>query len=120
VIPGRLGQTRSIGRSVLLALVTLGLYSLYWTYRTHEEIRLRSGHGMGGGTGLLVYFCLGIVTPFLLAAEVETMLVGDGRDSRVSTRTGWWVLLPVAGPFLWFAKVQGQLNDYWRSLGASG
>ena len=118
--PGRIGETRSIGLSILLAIVTLGIYCLYWTYKTHEEIKLRSGQGLGGGLGLLLYVLAGIATPFVVAAEVKTMLEGDGRRSRVSAVTGCWILLPLAGPFIWFAKVQGQLNDYWRSLGASG
>ncbi len=116
---GQLGETRSIAKSILLAIVTLGIYCLYWTYKTHEEIKLRSGRGVGGGVGLLLYLFVGIATPFLLAAEVRTMLEGDGRESRVSAVTGCWILLPLAGPFIWFAKVQGQLNDYWRSLGAT-
>ncbi len=117
---GQLGETRSIGKSILLAIVTLGIYCFYWTFKTHEEIKLRSGRGLGGGLGLVVYLLAGIATPFILAAEVKTMLEGDGRESRISAVTGCWILLPFAGPFIWFAKVQGQLNDYWRSLGATG
>ena len=117
---GQIGETRSIGKSILLAFVTLGIYCLYWTYKTHEEIKLRSGQGLGGGIGLVLYIFVGIATPFIIAAEVKTMLEGDGRESRVSAVTGCWILLPLAGPFIWFAKVQGQLNDYWRSLGATG
>ena len=117
---GQIGETRSIGKSILLAFVTLGIYCVYWTYKTHEEIKLRSGQGLGGGIGLLLYIVVGVATPFLIAAEVKTMLEGDGRESRVSAVTGCWILLPLAGPFIWFAKVQGQLNDYWRSLGATG
>jgi len=36
------------------------------------------------------------------------------------TRATLWILLPIAGSIVWFVKVQGQLNDYWRSLGATG
>ena len=34
--------------------------------------------------------------------------------------TGFWLLLPLIGSIVWFVKVQGRLNDYWRSLGATG
>ncbi|MEJ7628811.1 MAG: hypothetical protein WKF54_04395 [Nocardioidaceae bacterium] len=36
--------------------------------------------------------------------------------------TGLWVIpgiLIIVGPIIWFVKVNGALNDYWRSLGAS-
>ena len=33
---------------------------------------------------------------------------------------GLWFLLPIIGSFVWFIRVQGQLNDYWRSRGATG
>ena len=117
---GQLGETRSIGKAILLAIVTLGIYTYYWTYKTHDEIKRRSGQGVGGGIGLLLWALVGLATPFLLAAEVKTMLEGDGRESRVSALTGLWMLIPLVGPFVWFPKVQGQLNDYWRSLGATG
>ena len=117
---GRLGQPRSIGTSILLAIVTFGIYTYVWTYKTHEEIKQRSGQGLGGGIGLLIYVFVGIATPFVVGAEVEQLLEGDGRESRVSAMTGFWMLIPLVGPFIWFPKVQGQLNDYWRSLGAEG
>ena len=116
---GQIGETRSIGTSILLAIVTLGIYCFYWTFTTHEEIKSRSGQGLGGGIGLLIFFFVGFATPFLVGHEVKTMLEGDGRESKVSAMTGFWMLIPFLGPFIWFPKVQGELNDYWRSLGAS-
>ncbi len=40
--------------------------------------------------------------------------------TAASAVTGCWFLLPFAGPFSWFARVQAQPNDYWPSLGATG
>jgi hypothetical protein len=120
VATGQLGETRSVGLSILWAILTLGIYCFYWTYKTHDEIKRRSGQGLGGGIGLLIYVFVGIATPFIIGSEVKNMLEGDGRQSRVSAATGFWILIPLAGPFIWFPKVQGQLNEYWRSLGAPG
>ena len=114
------GKPRSIGTSILLAIVTLGIYTFVWTWMTHEEIKKHSGQGVGGPLGFVLYFVLSPVTWFLLPNEVEKMLRQAGRPSRVSAKTGFWILLPLIGPFIWFPKVQGQLNEYWRSIGAQG
>jgi hypothetical protein len=116
---GQPGKPRSIGTSILLAIVTLGIYALVWTYKTHEEIKQHSGDGVGGLLGFIIYFFVAPVTFFLLPSEVEKMLRKAGRPSKVSAKTGFWILLPLLGPFIWFAKVQGQLNEYWQSLGAT-
>jgi hypothetical protein len=114
------GKPRSIGTSILLAIVTLGIYTYVWTWKTHEEVKQHSGIGVGGAVGFLIYFVVGPVTFFLLPNEIEKMLRQAGRPSRVSTKTGFWVLLPLIGSIVWFVKVQGQLNEYWESLGARG
>ena len=104
--------------SILLAIVTLGIYCFYWVYQTQKEVKDHSGIGVGGGLGLLLYFLIGIVTVFLVPAEINEMMRLTGRESKVSGLTGFWMLIPLVGPFIWFPKVQGQLNEYWESLGA--
>lgn len=119
---GIVGQPRKVGVSILLYLVTFGIYGIYWTYKTHDEIKNYSGRGVGGGVGLVIYFLAGIVTPFLIASEVKTLHDIDGHPSPVSGGTGAWVfpgIFIIVGPFIWFAKVQGALNDYWVSKGAT-
>lgn len=120
VAAGPLGQPRGVGTCILLAIVTLGIYTYVWTWKTHEEIKRHSGAGVGGPVGFVIYFVVSPVTYFLLASEVRQMLARAGRPSAVQGTTGLWILLPLVGPFIWFAKVQGQLNEYWRSLGAAG
>jgi hypothetical protein len=117
---GTPGKPRSIGTSILLAIVTLGIYTYVWTWKTHEEVKRNSGSGVGGPLGFIIYFVVSPVTFFLLPSEIRQMLERAGRPSRVKGTTGLWILLPVAGPIVWFVKVQGQLNEYWRSLGAVG
>lgn len=119
-MPGPLGTPRGIGACIGLAIVTLGIYTFVWTWKTHEEIKRHSGIGVGGPVGFLIYFVISPVTYFLLASEVRQMLARSGRPSRVQGLTGLWILLPLVGPIVWFVKVQGQLNEYWRSLGAPG
>jgi hypothetical protein len=114
------GKVRGIGVSILLAIITLGVYTFVWVWKTHEEIKRHSGVGVGGPLGFVIYFVFSPVTYFLLPSEIGQMLRNAGRESRVSGPTGLWLLLPLLGPFIWFAKVQGQLNEYWRSVGAAG
>ena len=119
---GPLGQTRSIPLSILWAILTLGIYAFVWVYRTQEEIKRYSGNGVGGVIGLVIFLVIGIVTYFVVPSEVRYMyedLDGGGKGSSpVRGLTGLWVLLPIAGPFIWFFKVQGALNRYWESKGA--
>lgn|SRR5690242_744770 len=112
---GRKGQQRSVGTSILLAIVTFGIYTLFWTYSTQKEIKDYSGIGVGGGLGLLIWVFLSPVTWFLIPNDVSQLRQRNGKQSSVSAITGLWVLLPVFGPFIWFPKVQGELNDFWAT-----
>ena len=116
---GPVGNTRSIGLSILWAILTLTIYTYVWTYKTHEEIKRYSGNGVGGVIGFVIYFLLAPVTYFLVASEVRYMYEDlDGQKSPVRGLTGLWILLPLIGQIVWFVKVQGTLNRYWESKGA--
>ena len=111
---GPLGRPEKIPVQFLLALVTCGLYGIYWAYKRHEEVKLHSGEGVGGAIGALIYFVAGIVTLFLLPIEIKRMYERDGRESPVSATTAFWILL---FGIPWYVKVQRALNDYWISKG---
>ena len=117
---GPVGETRSIGLSILWFVLTLGIYSLYWVYKTHEEIKRYSGNGIGGVLGLVIWLLISPVTFFVVPSEVRWMYEDlDGETSPVRGITGLWFLLPLVGSLIWFVKVQGALNRYWESKGAS-
>jgi hypothetical protein len=102
---------------ILISFITLGIYYLYWVFKSHEEIKEHSGQGIGGVLGLVVALVVGFITPFVLPSEIRKMYERDGRDSRISGWTGLWVIpgfLIIIGPIVWFVKVQGALNRYWR------
>ena len=61
---GPIGHTRSIPLSILWAILTLGIYTLIWTYRTRHEVKRYSGNGIGGVLGLVVYILIAPVTFF--------------------------------------------------------
>ena len=114
------GETRSIGLSTLWFILTLGIYGIYWVYKTQEEVKRYSGNGIGGILGLVIYILISPVTFFVVPSEVRWMYEDlDGETSPVRGITGLWFLLPILGSLIWFVKVQGALNRYWESKGAS-
>jgi hypothetical protein len=114
---GPIGEVREAGQQALLSLVTCGIYAYYWIYVSGEELKEHNREGLGGVALLLL--SLVIVGPYLLAAEVEKMYRSDGRESPVSALYGLWLLIPLAGIYIYVSKIQTALNDYWMSKGAA-
>ena len=123
---------------MLLAILTLGIYTLFWTYWTHEEIKSRSGEGVGGVIGLVIWVIFSPATFILVPAEVKTLYQREGEQSPVRWVLGLWVVIPSAGVIaavatlatdlsslflvfifvgmiIWFAGVQNALNRFWSS-----
>ena len=116
---GPIGNTRSVGLSILWFILTLSIYGLIWTYKTQEEIKRYSANGVGGVIGLVIYILISPVTFFVVPSEIRYMYEDlDGQKSPVRGLTGLWFLLPIIGGIVWFVKVQGALNRYWQSKGA--
>ena len=119
---GPLGQPRGLIFGILIYIVTLGLYGLWWVWNTQEEVKRHSGKGVGGWVGVIIYIVIGFVSPFLIPSEIGKMHQQDGQESPVSGWTGlWWIpgFIIIVGPFIWWWKVQGSLNRYWESKGAT-
>lgn len=119
-VTGQPGQVRPIGVSILLAIVTLGIYTYVWVYKTHDEMKRFSGVGVGGVVGLVIYILIAPVTWFVVPSEVREMYEMRGMHSPVRGVTGLWILLPIAGAFVWFFKVQGALNQFWLAVSPAG
>ncbi len=121
---GPAGQVRSTGTCVLLTIVTLGFYTWYWYFQTHDEMKRHTGTGIGGPVALILAIFVGIVMPFLSSNEVGQLYERRGQPRPVSAATGLWALLLgwffFVGLIVWFVKTNGALNDYWRSQGAQG
>ena len=112
---GPVGQHRGIGFVILLSIVTLGIYYLYWTYVTFEEMKKRTDEGLGGVLGLVIQLVIGVVNWFVIPSEIGKMYDKDGEPAPMSGWTGLWQLIPLVGWFVWIVKVQGALNRYWDS-----
>jgi hypothetical protein len=98
-----------------MAIITLGIYTFYWVFKTQDEVKNHSGEGVGGVLGLVIYIVVSVVTWFLVPSEVGKMFRQDGREAPFSGWLGLWLFLPIIGAFVWFIKIQGALNRYWES-----
>jgi hypothetical protein len=115
---GPLGQPRGIAFVIIIGILTLGIYSIYWAYKTGEEIKRYSGEGLGGVLWLVIWIVVGIVMWFVSPSEVGKLYSREGQDPPVSGVTGFWMLIPLVGWIIWVIKVQGALNRFWAAKGA--
>ena len=115
------GTVRSTGVCILLTIVTFGLYTWFWYFRVHEEMKRHTGQGIGGVVALLLAVFFWMAAPFLLSSEVGRLYERRGKSRPVSALTGLWFFPGVfllVGPIIWFVLTNRALNAYWRSFGA--
>ncbi|MBF4161701.1 DUF4234 domain-containing protein [Nocardioides sp. CBS4Y-1] len=113
---------RGTGVSILLAVVTFGIYQYVYFFQVHEEMKVHTGQGIGGGLALLLTFLVGICMPYLTAHEIGEMYKRRGEQPPVSAITGLWYfpgIFILVGPLVWFVKTNGALNRYWESQGVT-
>lgn len=111
-----IGQQRGSGFVIVMSIVTLGIYAIYWWFKSFKEVKAYRGEGVGGLGGVLLALIL--VSYFLLPAYIGRMYKEDGQPNPVSGQTGFWILVPYAGSFILMYKVQEALNKFWASKGA--
>jgi len=113
------GKYYSIGWNIFLSIITIGIWTFFWVYRTSEDLKKYNGDGLGGVLAVVIHFILNVILWFTIPNEVKNSYVRDGRESPVSAVWGLWFLLPIVGAFIWYIKVQHALNDFWASKGAN-
>ena len=103
----------SAGFHVLLYVVTLGFYGWYWAYRAQRGTRRRTGEGVGGPLGLLIWIVIPAVSAFLIPSEVRRAYEKAGRDAPVRGWTGLWLFpfgILIVPAIVWFVKVHRALE----------
>src|SRR4051812_49890314 len=85
------GRERGIGISVLLFIVTIGLYGWYWAFKTQEEMKQYTGEGLGGVLGLVIWILINPVSAFVTPSEVGKMYERAGRQATMTGWTGLWL-----------------------------
>ena len=119
---GPLGRRRGIGFGILLFILTFGLYGWYWAFKTQEELKQRTGEGLGGVIGLVIWIVINPVSAFVIPSEIGKMYAKDGKHPPMTGWTGLWLfpggilLIPA---IVWFVKVQGALNRYWEAAASA-
>ncbi len=115
---GPIGETRSAATVVILSIITLGIYNIWWQWKTFTQMKDYSGEGVGGGIALILAIFVGFVNPFIMGSEIHNIYKSEGQEPPVSAATGAWILLPLVGFIIWIVKCQNALNDLWVAHGA--
>ena len=116
---GQIGTPSAVGKTILLTIITLGIYGIIWLYRQHEDLKRYNGNGIGGVLAVVIALVFGIASPFILANEVQGLYEKDGQQAPIKTTAGFWVLLPLVGMLIFYLKVQAAINDFWVARGAT-
>ena len=115
---GPVGRPRGIGFGILLYIITFTFYSWYWVFKTQEEMKQRTGDGLGGVVGLVIWIVISPVSAFVIPSEAGKMYARDGKQPPVTGWTGLWLFpfgIFIIPAIVWFVKVQGALNRYWEA-----
>jgi hypothetical protein len=116
---GPLGQPRSAGLTILLTIVTFGIWAIVWSYQNGEELKQHARTGLGGVAYLFITLFIGPVTMFVMASEVEQLYRRRGLNPPITTIWGLWFLLPLIGNLIWYVRMQSSINDYWTRVAAA-
>lgn len=86
------GRQRGTGVSILLFVVTFGIYGLVYNYKVHSEMKGHGDRGIGGGVALLLTVIAGVAMPFVTPSEVGSLYSRRGEKAPVSGWTGLWLV----------------------------
>jgi len=111
-----LGKVRKPLNVIIFSIITFGIYSFVYFFKTFNELKNYRGQGMSGIVVLLLslFTPVGIIFPWLLPSYIGKLYSEEEQESPVKGLTGCWVLLPIIGGFIWTFKVQGALNTFWQ------
>ena len=109
------GKERNPWAVVGLTIITLGIYRIYWEYRSFKDLQEFTGEGIGAGWGLLWAIVFPIFNSFRLPLEIGRIEQGENKLETLSALTGFWVFIPFIGWIVWTVFVQNSLNEVWAS-----
>jgi hypothetical protein len=95
---------RSIVKTALFAIVTLGLYGIYWTHQFHKELKAEADADYSPAVRTV-----GLFVPLynLYVMWQDSQLVDDSLGKSATTYFLLWLFLPP----VWWYLVQSSIND---------
>jgi len=114
-----IGKPRSVGLTILVSIVTFGIWTWVWSYWNGEELKLHRHDGLGGVVYLIITIFIAPVTMLLMANEVEQMYRDVDEEPKITTLWGLWFLLPLIGNIIWYVRIQNAINEFWQARGAT-
>ncbi len=116
---GQVGKPRSIGWTIVLSIVTFGIWTFFWSWWNGNELKAYRPAGVGGVGYLILTIFIAPVTMFLMAYEVEQLYREDSQQPQITTLWGLWFLLPLIGHIIWYVRIQSAINEFWVGKGAA-
>ena len=108
IVPERLSDVYyRTGLTILLTIITLGIWGFLWTYRTSEDLKKYNGDGLGGVLGIVIYLLISVVLMFTIPNEIKNMYERDGRPSPITAVWGLWFLLPLSETLSGMSRCSG-------------
>ena len=75
VVPSSVGGAfYNTGLVITLMIITLGIWGIFWTYRTNEDLKVYNRDGLGGVLGVVLYIILGVVLNYMRPDLMQPML----------------------------------------------
>jgi hypothetical protein len=116
---GPIGKPRSVPLTILVTIVTFGIWMFVWSYWNGDELQKYRGNGLGGVLYVLFTFLFYPVTMFVMGSEVEQMYKEAGEQPKITALWGLWFLLPLIGQIIWYVRMQNAVNEFWQARGGT-
>ena len=101
---------------ILLALVTCGIYGIYWNYTTANEINSALGRdAVNPVLAIVGSLCFPVFWLYLKAVDPAMQEINTEVGKPAESRFLMWLLLSLVGigMYLYIYQVQTDLNDLW-------
>ena len=108
---------RSIATCIILSIVTIGIYSLYWMYKLHEEVHAVSGEQPSCSGGMLILLTIvtfGIYGLYWCYKQGERIdKIHQMRGIPMGNNAVLYLVVSIVGlSIVAMALMQNELNTY--------
>lgn len=110
-------QKRSVGLSIVLSIITCGIYGLYWQYMIANDVNTVSGHTSDTSGGFVILFSIltcGIYNLYWLyqcGVKLDETAENHGGSKKQSALL--YLILGIFGlSIISIAIIQSELNNY--------